>query len=83
MGFVLDGFPRTLPQAEKLDCMLKDKGTEIDHVLDFKVPDSVLVCADGLLGTCLQEECVVPVLDARLSSTQACSAWFGRVRSHG
>ena len=43
VGFVLDGFPRTVEQAKKLDGMLEKKGTEIDKVLDFQVPDSLLV----------------------------------------
>ena len=43
VGFVLDGFPRTVEQAKKLDEMLQKKGTGIDKVLDFQVPDSLLV----------------------------------------
>jgi adenylate kinase len=42
-GFILDGFPRTVPQAEKLDEMLKARGASIDKVLNFNVPDSLLV----------------------------------------
>ncbi|WIA37147.1 hypothetical protein OEZ86_014108 [Tetradesmus obliquus] len=42
-GFILDGFPRTLEQARKLDNMLNSKGAGIDAVLDFDVPDSLLV----------------------------------------
>lgn len=42
-GFILDGFPRTVVQAEKLDEMLGAKGVGIDKVLDFQVPDEVLV----------------------------------------
>ena len=42
-GFILDGFPRTVKQAEKLDEMLAHRGTAIDKVLSFNVPDSVLV----------------------------------------
>ena len=42
-GFILDGFPRTVKQAEKLDEMLAHRGTSIDKVLSFNVPDSVLV----------------------------------------
>ena len=42
-GFILDGFPRTVVQAEKLDEMLAKSGTKIDKVLNFAVPDSVLV----------------------------------------
>ncbi|KAI7840281.1 hypothetical protein COHA_006063 [Chlorella ohadii] len=42
-GFVLDGFPRTVVQAEKLEGMLKKKGQTIDKVLNFAVPDQLLV----------------------------------------
>lgn len=42
-GFVLDGFPRTVAQAQKLDEMLAKKGQAVDAVLSFDVPDKVLV----------------------------------------
>ena len=42
-GFILDGFPRTVVQAKKLDEMLSKRAQSIDKVLDFQVPDSVLV----------------------------------------
>ena len=42
-GFVLDGFPRTVTQAQKLDEMLAKRGQNIDKVLNFSVPDSLLV----------------------------------------
>jgi adenylate kinase len=38
-GFVLDGFPRTMPQAEALDELLRDLGRNLDVVFDFRVPD--------------------------------------------
>jgi adenylate kinase len=38
-GFVLDGFPRTMAQAEALDVMLDELGREIDVVFEFQVPD--------------------------------------------
>jgi len=42
-GFILDGFPRTVVQAEKLDKMLDDDNKKINHVLDFAIDDSLLV----------------------------------------
>lgn len=42
-GFILDGFPRTIPQAEQLDDMLKEKGTAIDYVINLDCPDEVIV----------------------------------------
>lgn len=53
-GFILDGFPRTVVQAQKLDEMLAARGQTIDKVLDFQVPDSVLVGASlvVVLGGC-------------------------------
>jgi len=42
-GFILDGFPRTVVQASKLDEMLSRRGQSIDKVLNFNVPDQVLV----------------------------------------
>ncbi|KAI8528005.1 hypothetical protein RHMOL_Rhmol12G0118200 [Rhododendron molle] len=41
-GFILDGFPRTVVQAEKLDGMLLKQGAKIDKVLNFAVDDAIL-----------------------------------------
>lgn len=42
-GYVLDGFPRTIPQAEALDTVLAKLGTAIDYVIDVEVPDENIV----------------------------------------
>jgi adenylate kinase len=42
-GFILDGFPRSLPQAELLDAMLARRGLRIDRALAVIVPDAEIV----------------------------------------
>jgi adenylate kinase len=53
-GFVLDGFPRTVAQAEALDAMLEEIGRSLGVVLRFVVPDEVAV--ERLHGRALQED---------------------------
>lgn len=42
-GFILDGFPRTLPQAKALDSLLFEKGRRLDHVIEIQVPDDLII----------------------------------------
>jgi adenylate kinase len=42
-GFILDGFPRTVPQAEALDAMLDREGRKLDHVILMEVDEAELI----------------------------------------
>lgn len=42
-GYVLDGFPRTIPQAEVLDKALTERGEAVDYAIDVEVPDENIV----------------------------------------
>ncbi len=42
-GFILDGFPRTVPQAEALDRMLREKGLSLDGVIELKCNEGILL----------------------------------------
>ena len=53
-GFVLDGFPRTMAQAEALDELLRELGRELDVVFDFQVPERE-VLRERLLGRAAEQ----------------------------
>ena len=42
-GYILDGFPRTIPQAEGLDILLKNLNQKLDHVVIMDVPDNLII----------------------------------------
>ena len=54
-GFLLDGFPRTLAQAEELDKILEELGKKVDNVLNIHVASEVLI--DRLAGRFICKDC--------------------------
>ena len=51
-GFLLDGFPRTVPQAAALDEMLQRRGRKIEHVIELQVPEAELMSRLAGRQTC-------------------------------
>ena len=77
-GFVLDGFPRTVPQAEALDELLKRKHQKLDAVIELRVNESALlervqtrVAQMRLRGENVRVDDTPEVLTARLASYRA------------
>jgi len=52
-GYILDGFPRTIPQAESLDAALAKLGESIDYAIDVEVPDENIVKRMGGRRACV------------------------------
>jgi len=56
-GFLLDGFPRTIPQAEALDQLLAKLGIQLDAVVNIDVPRDVILDRLTTRRTCSNPEC--------------------------
>ncbi len=51
-GYILDGFPRSIPQAEALDEILRSRDDKVDYVLDIDVPDENIIHRMGGRRAC-------------------------------
>ena len=74
-GYVLDGFPRTIPQAEVLDKALAELGEEIDYAVNVDVPDEG--CQAGGLAFPAAQPITLSIFlpGRRASATTAASHW--------
>lgn len=93
-GMIFDGFPRTIPQAEALKNMLKERNTEVCAMLELDVPDDMLV--ERLINRGKtsgraddNEETIKKRLEVYKSQTAPLAAWYdaegkrNTVKGHG
>jgi adenylate kinase len=71
-GFILDGFPRTIPQAEALARMLEMQGRSVDRAVLFDVPDEDLVRRLSGRRTCLKDGSMYHVETMKPRQTGVC-----------
>jgi adenylate kinase len=78
-GFMLDGFPRTLPQAESLDAALESMGTRLDAVVAIEVPRDVLMARLTARRQCRKCGRIYNVLGEMPAAEGVCDACGGEV----
>ncbi|HET6644798.1 MAG TPA: adenylate kinase [Fimbriimonadales bacterium] len=71
-GFLLDGFPRSAPQAEALDRMLSEKGQSLDAAIAIEVPDEVVVDRISSRLTCSKCSAVTSTREDRDGKCAQC-----------
>lgn len=73
-GFILDGFPRTIPQAEALDQMLAEKGRSVSRAVLFDIPDAELVSRLSGRRTCVKCGAMFHIQSMRPKQDGICDA---------
>jgi adenylate kinase len=63
-GFIFDGFPRTIPQAEAFDAMLARNGWKLSRVIDFEVSEDVVVQRNTGRWTCPKDGSIYQIKTA-------------------
>ena len=78
-GFMLDGFPRTLPQAEALDAALAEMGRKLDAVVAIEVPRDVLMARLTSRRQCRQCGRIYNVMGEMPADERVCDSCGGEV----
>ncbi len=77
-GFLLDGFPRTVPQAEKLSTFLNDRGLDLDGVISIEISDEEIVNRITKRFVCVDCGFIV-IGDDKMSKDMNCPSCGGAV----
>jgi len=78
-GFLLDGFPRTVPQADGLGELLSERGLRLDAVLSLEVPDEELVARISGRRVCASCEAVTHIFASAEGAKPACPECGGEL----
>lgn len=78
-GYVLDGFPRTIPQAEALDAALTEMGQSVDYAINVEVPDENIVQRMSGRRACVKCGATYHVVYAPTQEENICDACHGEL----
>ena len=78
-GFILDGFPRTIPQAEALDAALEKIGQKMDFAIDVEVADEVIVGRMSGRRACVDCGATYHIENAPSQEEDVCDTCHGRL----